>query len=615
MSDPTTRTGTTETREEAFEELLEYIRAVRGFDFTGYKRPSLRRRVDKRMQAVGLETYVEYLDQLQVHQGEFTELFDTILINVTSFFRDPGVWDLVAGTLIPAVVASKAPDEPIRVWSAGTASGEEAYTVAMLLVEALGEDGFRTRVKIYATDVDDAAIAHARRGVYSGKDVEPVFQERRERFFERMGGAYVFRRDLRRALIFGRHDLVQDAPISRTDLIVCRNTLMYLDSDTQKQVIVKFSFSLNDGGFLILGKSEMLFTRVRDFGVMDLKLRVFQRERTDRAGVATLFGDGEPAERAEELPRLAFDEAPAAQVMVRADGRLLAVNRRARDLLGVQASDVGRPLQDLEVSYRPIELRGPIEEAFSKGSFEIRDVVWRARDGSPLTLDVQVSRLAAAGGLEAVLVAFVDVSEAGQLQHDLETSNQELETAMEELQSTNEELETTNEELQSTNEELETTNEELQSTNEELETMNEELHSTNEELQTLNEELHERTTELAGLNTFMSSILASVRGAVVVLDDEMRVRVWNAQAYELWGLRDDEVQGSSLMGLDIGLPLDPVREQIRRTLGGDADQDTIEVDATNRRGRAVLVRITSSRLQPDAGRGVILLMEELDALA
>jgi two-component system CheB/CheR fusion protein len=210
-----------------------------------------------------------------------------------------------------------------------------------------------------------------------------------------------------------------------------------------------------------------------------------------------------------------------------------------------------------------------------------------------------------------VLVAFVDVSEANQLQHDLETSNQELETAMEELQSTNEELETTNEELQSTNEELETTNEELQSTNEELETMNEELHSTNEELQTLNEELHERTTELGDINAFMSGILASVRAAVLVLDEKMRVRVWNDRAFDLWGLRSDEVKGSSLMSLDTGLPLDPVREQVRRTLGGEADHDTIEVDATNRRGRAVRVRITAARLQPDAGTGVILLMDEL----
>ena len=596
----------------AFEELLEYLRAVRGFDFTGYKRPSLIRRVDKRMQALGISSYADYLDQLQVHQEEFTELFDTILINVTSFFRDPAAWDYVRTTLLPAVVATKPVDAPIRVWSAGSASGEEAYTIAMLLAEVVGEEGFRSRVKIYATDVDEAAIAQARQGVYSEKALEPVSAERRERFFERIGDTYAFQRDLRRALIFGRHDLVHDAPISKTDLISCRNTLMYLNTETQKVVLEKFRFSLNDGGFLILGKSEMLFTRVRDFGVVDLKLRVFERQTTGDAGqMGVRFGDDEPSEVSERLPRLAFEEAPTAELLVGADGTVLAANRRARELFGIQTSDVGRPLQDLEVSYRPVELRAPVEDALAKGEVEIRDVLWRSGDGAPATFDVHVSRLADGERPRAALIAFVDVSEANQLQRDLETSNQELETAMEELQSTNEELETTNEELQSTNEELETTNEELQSTNEELETMNEELHSTNEELQTLNQELHERTTELGDVNTFMSAILGSVRAAVIVLDEEMRVRVWNEQAYDLWGLRADEVEGSSLMSLDTGLPLDPVREQVRRTLGGSDGHDTIEVDATNRRGRPVRVRITCSRLQPDAGNGVILLMEEI----
>jgi two-component system CheB/CheR fusion protein len=435
------------------------------------------------------------------------------------------------------------------------------------------------------------------------------------RFFERIGDTYVFRRDLRRALIFGRHDLVRDAPISKTHLITCRNTLMYLNAETQGVVLGKFRFSLKDPGFLVLGKSEMLFTTIRAFTPVDSKVRVFAKRAAegDRDRMDMWRDDGdEPADQGDRLPRLAFDEAPSAQMLVAADGRLLVTNRRARDLFGLEREDAGRPLQDLEVSYRPIELRGPIEEALSgREPVEIQDVRWRTREGAPLTLTVRVTRLSPANGMAGAVVTFLDVSDMSQLQRDLETSNQELETAMEELQSTNEELETTNEELQSTNEELETTNEELESTNEELETMNEELQSTNEELRTVNDELHERTSELAGVNSFMTAILGRVRAGVVVLDEDLRVQVWNARSHGMWGLRAEEVVGQSLMSLEIGLPLDPVREQIRRVLAAEAGDDTIEVEAANRVGRPVRMRITCSRLQPDAGRGVILLMEEV----
>ena len=602
----------------AFEAVLEYLKDARGFDFTGYKRASLVRRVDKRMQAIGISSYAEYLDHLQVHQEEFTELFNFILINVTSFFRDPAVWAFLRDTIIPRIADQKDANAPIRVWCAGSASGEEAYSIAMLLDDVLGEARFRRTVKIYATDIDDDAIARARQGVYPAKTVEQdVPPELRTRYFERAGDMFVFTRELRRGLIFGRHDLVQDAPISKTDLITCRNTLMYLNADTQRTVLGKFRFSLNDSGFLVLGKSEMLFTKIRAFVPVDLKLRVFAKRvrEEDRDGMAGWLEEGDRrAETSASLPQLAFDEAPTAQLLVGADGRLLVANRRARDLFGIEGDDAGRPLQDLEVSYRPIELRAPIERAFREEEpVEIRDVAWRTRKGSPMMLNATITRLAPSEGIGAVLVAFVDVSEAVDLQRDLETSNQELETAMEELQSTNEELETTNEELQSTNEELETTNEELQSTNEELETMNEELQSTNEELQTVNEELHERTAELGEVNAFISAILGSVRAGVAVLDEDLRVQAWNTRAHDLWGLRAEEVVGQSLMSLQIGLPLDPVRDQIQRALAGPNDHETIEVDATNRVGRAIRVRITCSRLEPEAGNGVILLMEEIDS--
>jgi two-component system, chemotaxis family, CheB/CheR fusion protein len=223
-----------------FEALLTYLKESRGFDFTGYKRSSLMRRVNRRMNQVDITDYQDYLDYLEVHPDEFTALFNTILINVTGFFRDADAWDYLRSEVLEPMVAGKPGDAPIRVWSAGCASGEEAYTLAMSLAETLGADAFRDRVKIYATDVDEEQLNEARQAIYGERAMEAVPPELAERYFEPNGNRFVFRKDLRRSVIFGRNDLVQDAPISRIDLIVCRNTLMYFNAETQAKILGRF---------------------------------------------------------------------------------------------------------------------------------------------------------------------------------------------------------------------------------------------------------------------------------------------------------------------------------------------------------------------------------------
>ncbi|HEY2637741.1 MAG TPA: protein-glutamate O-methyltransferase CheR, partial [Solirubrobacteraceae bacterium] len=198
--------------------LLDHIRRSRGFDFTGYKRTSLQRRISKRMDAVGVTDPGEYVDYLEVHPDEFSLLFDAVLINVTAFFRDPAAWRYLREEAVPKLLAERDDDGPIRMWSAGTASGEEAYSLAMLFSDALGDDVFRERVKIYATDVDEDALNDARHGVYPLKAGESVPADLAERYLERTDHRYTFAKELRRTIIFGRNDLVQDAPISRIDL-------------------------------------------------------------------------------------------------------------------------------------------------------------------------------------------------------------------------------------------------------------------------------------------------------------------------------------------------------------------------------------------------------------
>src|SRR5262249_59110967 len=207
--------STEESPDPVFDDLLTYLRRNRGFDFSGYKRTSLERRIRKRMEAVGIGTFSDYVDYLEGHPDEFVHLFNTILINVTSFFRDPQVWEYLGSEVVPRIVAAKRDSEPLRVWSAGCASGAEAYTLGIILAEALGLDAFRERVKIYGTDIDNDALNQARQAAYSDKDLEEIPKDLQEKYFEFVGNRRMFRKDLRRNGIFGLHDLMQDAPISR----------------------------------------------------------------------------------------------------------------------------------------------------------------------------------------------------------------------------------------------------------------------------------------------------------------------------------------------------------------------------------------------------------------
>jgi two-component system CheB/CheR fusion protein len=594
----------------AFEALLLHLRDTRGFDFTGYKRSSLSRRVHRRMAQVQITDYGEYLDHLELHGEEFTALFNTILINVTAFFRDPDPWEYLRTEVLPPLLAAKGPQEPLRVWSAGCASGEEAYTLAVVLAELIGPAAFRERVKIYATDVDEEGLARARLASYPERDLRAVPAELRERYFERVGNRFHFRKDLRRSVIFGRHDLVQDAPISRIDLLVCRNTLMYLTAETQSRILARFHFALNPFGALFLGKAEMLLGHGALFLPMDLKHRVFRT-------VARPVPHGAPGPAEEPPPTVpgevrALDRlraetllaGPVAQVVVTTDGVVALVNHQAETLLGVTARDRGRPFRDLDLSYRPVELRRYVEQAqIERRTVRVGDVVL-PRGADHTVLDVQVSPLVDTdSGVLGVSVVFHDVSEARRLQEELSHANRQLETAYEELQSTNEELETTNEELQSTVEELETTNEELQ--------------STNDELQAINDELQDRSAQLDEANAFLESILSGLRAGVVVLGPDLAVRVWNQQAQELWGLRRDETVGQHFLTLDIGLPLDLLRPMIRRALEGAGEPQELAVPAVNRRGRPIGVRVLSSALSGYDERpvGVILMMEQDDRAA
>jgi PAS domain S-box-containing protein len=477
------------------EALLLHLKEARGFDFAGYRRATLEQRVRRRMRVVNVTTYADYLDYLDVHPEEFEGLFNTIFLNVTSFFRDAEAWALLRSEIVPQLLTANS-SGPIRVWSAGCATAEKAYGLGIVFADALGMDVFRERVTIYATDVDEDALATAGQATVSEQALAQMPSDIQQKYFEPNGGCRTFRSDLRRSVIFGRHDLLQDAPVSRIDLLSCRNTLMYFNADAQRRILERFRFALRDYGVLFLGRAEMLLAQRNLFEPVDRKHRFFRKVPTS----------------------------------------------------------------------------------------------------APVTFD--------------------DATRFHKLQEEYEDANRQLEAAYAELQSTNEELQTTNEELQSTVEQLEATNQELQSTNEELDTMDEELRSMNDELQSITEELRDRTSELDNVNDFLDSVLASLQTAVVVLGKDMDVQAWNRRAEDFWGLRQDEVIGQHFLNLDIGLPVHELASVIRSVLAGEPAQpqsDGVVLDAVNRRGRPVFVRVSYGPLaSADEPVGVIMAMDELD---
>ena len=609
----------TDNNPSDLDQLLQFIKDARGFDYSGYKQNTLARRIERRMHVRGLKTYEEYRDYLEIHQEEFQELFNSVLLNVTSFFRDKEPWEYLQKEILPKLLKERSQSEHLRAWVAGCASGEEAFSLAMCLAELMGVEEYRARTKIYATDLDEHALSQCRVSNYSEKDLENVPADFREKYFTKSEGRFTINSEMRRPVVFGRHDLINDAPISRVDLLLCRNTIMYFNADTQEKILNRFHFALNDGGYLMLGTAETVLSSNSLFVPISTKQHIFAKvtgTRIRQRGFMVTSQRGAVLPQNEihtKVREAAFEAAPVAQIVIDEKANLAGANESARKAFVLGKRDMGRPIQDLNVSFQPIELRNGLQKAYeSRQRVLYKDVKHISLNGTPVVYDISVTPLYSLNSeLLGASIAFEDVTHTKRLQDDLLNFNQELETAYEEVQSTNEELQTTNEELQSTVEELETTNEELQSTNEELETTNEELQSANEELETVNQEMQQSTDELGRSNAFLNSILESLRDGVIVVNRELQVVAWNSKSEDLWGLRPQEVLGKHLLNLDIGLPVQDLRDPVRNSIA-QSQSVSMAIESTTRRGRKVRLIVLCNPLLGSEGecRGAIILTRE-----
>lgn len=442
-------------------DLLEELAEQRNFDFRGYKKSTLERRFRRRMFQLNLGNYGEYGSYIRAHPNEVTDLLNTLLINVTEFFRDPPSWELLRHEVLPPLLKRLKPGHSFRAWSAGCASGEEAYSIAILLAEYFGTRIHDYDIKIYATDIDDEALNSARHGEYSQDAIHRVRTEWREKYFHGKDQQRVIR-EIRRLVIFGRSNLAQDAPISHVNLLACRNVLIYFDSDLQKQILGRLHYALEPGGILFLGKSESQLTNSQQFQRVNARWRIFQRITNApvvEERIETRQQEKEPVTQRRSLAAQELDGLRQQQqhlletlrigVLVMAANDIITQhNSSALALCGLPAANlIGRRLQETDLFIRLPEL-GPHLQA-ARVSNELSHFPARIKMGADeKSIEVSIRPLLNGKGQRTGTLIYLDDQT---VQEKLQTTVEELESTSEELQSANEELETTNEELQSTN--------------------------------------------------------------------------------------------------------------------------------------------------------------------
>ena len=537
-------------------QFLERVRERTGIDFSAYKRPTVMRRLQRRMVATANPRLRDYVRFVQKHPDEYQRLSSAFLIKVTQFFRDPDLYEYLRETLVPQLIEeARGHDRELRIWSAGCATGEEAYSLAILVADALGNELPSFTVRIFATDLDEEAIAFARRGRYPASAMSAVHPDLLSRWFQRDGDQYEVNKEVRTLVVFGQHDLGQRAPFPRIDLTLCRNVLIYFTLELQKRALQLFAFSLRDGGYLVLGKAESSTPYAEHFILEQPRLKVYRRagERvllpparlrgsvpTPAQGAdgrrepawAVAPGAAEPREIRSPTGNRLDDlllRMPVGMVVIDASYDIQFVNAAARRLLGIHGPGIGSDFVHLVNQLPSEELRSAVT-AVLQGVPRVatRAFALQSDDGAESThvqLILQPHRRHAADSVTGVVIVVLDVSDVVRDRSELEVkldrsredtsqlvdrmerigrSNRELLQANEQmtnanavLRTANEELLIANEEVQAATEEVETLNEELQATNEELETLNEELQATVEEPNTTNDDLESRSRELA----------------------------------------------------------------------------------------------------------------------
>jgi two-component system, chemotaxis family, CheB/CheR fusion protein len=644
---PTSASSDRETREpDGLRQIFQILRSVTGTDFQGYKLATVRRRVTRRMLLHRIETLEGYVRHLRQHPAEAQALHDDLFVTVTRFFRDPDVFHALTRVVFPRLLKERPGKTPIRIWTPGCATGEEAYSILIALIEFLeatksGRDGIG--IQLFATDANAASIARARAGRYPESIALDVSPERLQRFFVKVDGQYQVIKSLRDAAIFAVHNVATHPPFSRLDLLTCRNLLIYLGPDLQKRVLPVFHYALKPTGVLLLGNAETPGTFSDLFVVVDKTHRIYARRpgpsRPALGWTVRERGrapDREPSETAEkvdapreleldrEADRILLAKYAPAGVIVNDDLEVLHVRGHTGPYLEMPSGATSFNLLKMLREGLLVDVRAAVKRARRTGAPARKEGVQVRWDGSFVRVDIAVIPLRSSPAGGAFLILFEDsaspvASPSTRQRPDRRTPpsrdgtthalRAELESTKQYLQAIINEREAANEELKSASEELQSTNEELQSTNEELETSKEELQSVNEELETVNDELQARNVELGALNSDLINILSSVTIPIVIVGPDLRIRRFTGLATRVLNVVPTDV-GRSI--LDIRWKID-VPDLERVLLGVIGTLTPWQRDVPDEEGHWYSVRVLPYRSIDNKIDGAVMAFIDVDA--
>jgi two-component system CheB/CheR fusion protein len=615
--------------ESGLEKVVILLRAQTGHDFSLYKKTTVYRRIERRMGIHQIDRIASYVRFLQENPQELDLLFKELLIGVTNFFRDPEAWEQLKKEVIPALLAGRPPSQALRAWVAGCATGEEAYSLAIVFREAMEthKPARNTTLQIFATDLDREAVEKARGAVFPANIAADVSAERLGRFFVKVERGYQVGKSIREMVVFAPHNLIMDPPFTKLDILSCRNLLIYLTPELQKKLLPLFHYSLNPGGFLFLGSAETIgnFTDLftRPAGKSRLYRRLGSALRAEPVPFPAAFVPPVPDAPLKALQPAANLQSLADQVLLQCyspaavlinhKGDILYISGRTGKYLEPAAGKTNWNIFAMAREGLRDELTGALQKALrQKGAATLRNVVVRTNGGTQ-AVDLTVQPLEEPDELRgSVMIVFADVATLPETQPAGKTRRgparnaqvaepeREIEQLRQELQTTREEMQSSQEELKSTNEELQSTNEELQSTNEELTTSKEEMQSMNEELQTLNNELQVKVDDLSRTSSDLRNLLDTTDIATLFLDNALRVRRFSSQTAKI----------TQLIASDVGRPITDIASdlfyaelgedvrQVLRTLG------SAEKQVAARNGRWFTARILPYRTLENKVDGV-----------
>ncbi len=642
---PTDRTQQDGITEDQLRRILDLLRPVSGVDFRHYKQPTIRRRLLRRMALHHISDVNQYIKLLQADPVELRGLFQDVLIHVTRFFREPESFTALTKHVFPKLIEKRHPDQPIRAWVCGCATGEEAYSLAIELTDFLQRHNSTVRVQIFATDVSETAIEHARAGVYPASIANDVGAERLRRFFTRSDGHYRVSKQIRDLCVFARQDLTKDPPFSRLDLVMCRNVLIYMDTVLQRKLIGLFHYALTPNAFLVLGQAESVGAQASLFSLTDKEHRIHRKKslpgaphvvmdapRDERAlprarkGPFTNAPDHEPGLQG-EVSRLLLDRYVPAGVVIDSELQIVQFRGQTGEFLEPAAGDASLNLMKMLREGLLFGVRRAVDAARKSRQIVRRDDL-QVRSGSGfMRVSVEVVPLSGSGRHYLVLFEALDRTAstpsgtpkkagretAGRVAKPpaaMAVLQRELEASRQYLQSIIHELEAANEELQSANEEILSSNEELQSTNEELDTAKEELQSTNEELNTVNEELHSRNEELSRVNSDLINLVGSVQIAIVIVSGDLRIRRFTAMAERVLNLIPADLE-RSIAHINPNIDVPNLPELIVEAMD---TVTAIERDVRDRQGRWYSLRIRPYKSVDNKIDGAVLALFDIDVL-